>query len=74
MAASGSLHWEFALMSRHPEIRSTTVLCVRRNGKVVMGGDGQVTVTVTIDCVIYIKVTDPEKSIVQVWSFSRSSK
>ena len=30
-------------MSRHPEIRSTTVLCVRRNGKVVMGGDGQVT-------------------------------
>ena len=30
-------------MSRHPEIRSTTVLCVRRDGKVVMGGDGQVT-------------------------------
>jgi len=26
-----------------PKIRSTTVLCVRRNGKVVMGGDGQVT-------------------------------
>jgi len=24
-------------------IRSTTVLCVRRNGKVVMAGDGQVT-------------------------------
>lgn len=26
-----------------PTIRSTTVLCIRRNGKVVMGGDGQVT-------------------------------
>lgn len=26
-----------------PRIRSTTVLCVRRNGKVVMGSDGQVT-------------------------------
>ena len=30
-------------MSRFPEIRSTTVLCVRRNGKVTMAGDGQVT-------------------------------
>jgi ATP-dependent HslUV protease, peptidase subunit HslV len=27
----------------HRRIRSTTVLCVRRNGKVVMAGDGQVT-------------------------------
>ena len=26
-----------------PRIRSTTVLCVRRNGKVVLAGDGQVT-------------------------------
>lgn len=26
-----------------PKIHSTTVLCVRRNGKVVMAGDGQVT-------------------------------
>ena len=26
-----------------PRIRSTTILCVRRNGKVVMAGDGQVT-------------------------------
>jgi ATP-dependent HslUV protease subunit HslV len=26
-----------------PKVRSTTVLCVRRNGKVVMAGDGQVT-------------------------------
>src|SRR6059058_2274291 len=25
-------------------IRSTTVICVRRNGKVVMAGDGQVTI------------------------------
>ncbi|MCZ6751423.1 MAG: HslU--HslV peptidase proteolytic subunit, partial [Acidobacteria bacterium] len=24
-------------------VRSTTILCVRRNDKVVMGGDGQVT-------------------------------
>ena len=27
-----------------PRIRSTTILCVRREGKVVMAGDGQVTV------------------------------
>jgi ATP-dependent HslUV protease, peptidase subunit HslV len=26
-----------------PRIRSTTILCVRRNGKVVIAGDGQVT-------------------------------
>src|SRR5947208_8855789 len=26
------------------KIRSTTVMCVRRNGKVVMAGDGQVTI------------------------------
>ncbi len=26
-----------------PRIRSTTILCVRRDGKVVMAGDGQVT-------------------------------
>ncbi len=25
------------------QVRSTTILCVRRNDKVVMGGDGQVT-------------------------------
>jgi len=30
-------------MQRKRLIRSTTVLCVRRNGKVVMAGDGQVT-------------------------------
>jgi ATP-dependent HslUV protease, peptidase subunit HslV len=28
---------------KQPRIRSTTILCVRRNGKVVMAGDGQVT-------------------------------
>ncbi len=28
----------------HPRVRSTTILCVRRNGRVAMGGDGQVTV------------------------------
>jgi len=31
-------------MSSRTRIRSTTILCVRRNGKVVMAGDGQVTV------------------------------
>ncbi len=30
-------------LPRKPRIRSTTVLCVRRNGRVVMAGDGQVT-------------------------------
>lgn len=30
-------------MSQLPPIRSTTVLCVRKGDKVVMGGDGQVT-------------------------------
>jgi ATP-dependent HslUV protease subunit HslV len=31
-------------MPQPPRVRSTTVLCVRRDGKVVMSGDGQVTV------------------------------
>ena len=30
-------------MRTQPKVRSTTVLCVRRDGKVVMAGDGQVT-------------------------------
>jgi len=30
-------------MARHPRIRSTTILSVRRDGKIAMGGDGQVT-------------------------------
>jgi ATP-dependent HslUV protease subunit HslV len=30
-------------MGKKPPVRSTTVLCVRRDGKVVMAGDGQVT-------------------------------
>jgi ATP-dependent HslUV protease subunit HslV len=30
-------------MGKKPLVRSTTVLCVRRDGKVVMAGDGQVT-------------------------------
>ncbi len=30
-------------MKQRQKIRSTTILCVRRNGKVVMAGDGQVT-------------------------------
>ncbi len=31
-----------------PEVRATTVLAVRRNGRVAMGGDGQVTMSDTI--------------------------
>jgi len=31
-----------------PEIHATTILCVRRDGKVAMGGDGQVTVGDTV--------------------------
>jgi ATP-dependent HslUV protease subunit HslV len=30
-------------MLKQPQIHSTTILCVRRNGKVVLAGDGQVT-------------------------------
>ena len=30
-------------LQMRPKIRSTTVICVRRDGKVVMAGDGQVT-------------------------------
>jgi ATP-dependent HslUV protease subunit HslV len=33
----------FEASSQNNRIRSTTVLCVRRNGRVVMAGDGQVT-------------------------------
>lgn len=31
-----------------PEVRATTVLAVRRNGRVAMGGDGQVTMSDTV--------------------------
>ncbi len=34
---------QHAAEPKAPRIRSTTVLCVRRDGKVVMAGDGQVT-------------------------------
>jgi len=34
--------------TRAPEVRSTTILAVRHRGRVVMGGDGQVTVGQTI--------------------------
>ena len=34
--------------STHPRIRSTTILGVRRDGKVALGGDGQVSVGQTI--------------------------
>ena len=30
-------------MKNLPRIRSTTILCVRRDGRLAMGGDGQVT-------------------------------
>jgi ATP-dependent HslUV protease subunit HslV len=35
-------------MSELPQIRATTILAVRRNGKVALGGDGQVTVGDTV--------------------------
>jgi ATP-dependent HslUV protease subunit HslV len=35
-------------MTARPRIRSTTVLCVRRDGKVVIAGDGQVTMGQTV--------------------------
>jgi len=31
-----------------PTIRATTILCVRRNGEVAVGGDGQVTIGATV--------------------------
>ncbi len=31
-----------------PMIRATTILCVRRNGEVAVGGDGQVTIGATV--------------------------
>ncbi|MGI9139511.1 MAG: ATP-dependent protease subunit HslV [Gemmatimonadaceae bacterium] len=33
---------------RLPVIRATTILCVRRNGEVAVGGDGQVTIGSTV--------------------------
>src|SRR5438874_1105545 len=39
----GCYNQNLALMPQKRLIRSTTVLCVRRNGNVVMAGDGQVT-------------------------------
>ena len=33
---------------KHPQIRSTTVIAVRRNGKVAMAGDGQVSLGQTV--------------------------
>ena len=35
-------------MSTLPRVRATTILAVRRNGKVAIGGDGQVTVGETV--------------------------
>jgi ATP-dependent HslUV protease subunit HslV len=35
-------------VSAFPQIHSTTILCVRRDGKVAIGGDGQVTVGETV--------------------------
>src|SRR5665647_2330070 len=36
------------MKSHLPRIRSTTILAVRRDGKVALGGDGQVTVGQTV--------------------------
>jgi ATP-dependent HslUV protease subunit HslV len=35
-------------MSKAPRIRSTTILAVRRDGRVALGGDGQVSVGETV--------------------------
>src|SRR5438046_2625255 len=43
VAHLGCYNQNSSLMSQNRLIRSTTVLCVRRNGSVVMAGDGQVT-------------------------------
>src|ERR671920_2441004 len=43
--ASGYL---FGMESTLPRIRATTILAVRRDGKVALGGDGQVTVGETV--------------------------
>jgi len=42
-ASGGNFVSAQADQARSPRIRSTTVLCVRRNGSVVMAADGQVT-------------------------------
>jgi ATP-dependent HslUV protease, peptidase subunit HslV len=50
-ARGRGVHWYLDALMHNPtaaagsgrRIRSTTILCVRRNGKVVMAGDGQVT-------------------------------
>jgi ATP-dependent HslUV protease subunit HslV len=36
------------MSTTHPRIRSTTILSVRRDGKVALGGDGQVTMGETV--------------------------
>lgn len=35
---------EGAIVNKIPRTRSTTILCVRRDGRLAMGGDGQVTI------------------------------
>jgi ATP-dependent HslUV protease, peptidase subunit HslV len=45
---SHALRYDPFVMEERPIIRSTTVLCVRRNGAVAMAGDGQVTVGTTV--------------------------
>lgn len=35
-------------MNQYPEIRSTTILAVKKNGKIAMAGDGQVTLGNTV--------------------------
>ena len=42
--------------ARHPEIRSTTILSVRRDGRVALGGDGQVTLGNTVAKADAVKV------------------
>jgi len=45
---TGPVPARLAPMKREPLFRHTTILCVRRDGRVAIGGDGQVTMGTTI--------------------------
>ena len=45
---TGPVPARLAPMKREPLFRHTTILCVRRDGRVALGGDGQVTMGTTV--------------------------
>ena len=53
------LYWEMAL----PTFHATTILAVRRDGKVAIGGDGQVSVGDTVMKNSAVKVSAASASI-----------